>query len=270
MWPPATLISYLLTGIKLLMHVLGGHVDGKINKDGLESQYHALHLGTCCPAPPSPWVRARVCVTRKEKWAIDNMRPQNLCKRSVSLSVPSQRKERGSEEQGIGTEVIQPGAWRTPANTAIINHGPLEDYDSKYRTGNHYRLGWQLKPLLIFQNNVMAYEKNKGWKKKKERGQGKARRRERETVVPGMEFHTNVSRRDRWSTLHWFNNDDENRIIIKETTINNYLPLLLIIITIIITATVINSHHRFCLILFLPRIYCSCLMSYLWNISIKN
>lgn len=34
-WPPNTLVSYLLTGIKPLMHVLGGHGDGKINKDGL-------------------------------------------------------------------------------------------------------------------------------------------------------------------------------------------------------------------------------------------
>lgn len=30
------------------MHVLGDHVDGKINKNGLWGQYYASHLGTCC------------------------------------------------------------------------------------------------------------------------------------------------------------------------------------------------------------------------------
>ena len=39
-------------------------------------------------------------------------------------------KEKEFEEQGSSrAEVIQPGGPKDPANTDIINHGPLEDYD---------------------------------------------------------------------------------------------------------------------------------------------
>lgn len=47
------------------MHVLGGHVDGKINKNGLQGQYYASHLGTCCQTPPTPLLS--VCVTEEER-----------------------------------------------------------------------------------------------------------------------------------------------------------------------------------------------------------
>lgn len=145
-----------------------------------------------------PFLSVCVCVCdrekEREKWAI-HTRPslQALCTPvAVRLCLKKREEVWRAGQQGWSHPAGDP---KDPANSDIINHGPLEDYGWKYRIGNHYRLGWQLKPRQF--NGMQASIRKR--KKEEEKGaktsEGKKRRGSLVTLGWSSRLCVNASQR---------------------------------------------------------------------------
>lgn len=110
----------LFAGIKLLVHVLGGHVDGEIDKDGLPGQCALCTWGLVARL----FVRVgrakrneRLIICGQREQALSAPRCLNWRERGEALQSRVRHQASSHPARGL----------KDPAKTAVINHDPLED-----------------------------------------------------------------------------------------------------------------------------------------------